>query len=58
MNLQPIYPPLRDGQVVQCALCLYMQSGALADLDASPGTFVCTHCTLAYVERNKWEVQS
>jgi len=51
MNLQPVNPPMREGQTIQCCVCLNMRSVVLADLDAKAGTFVCPHCTLYYVSR-------
>ncbi len=36
-----IYPPLREGQRVQCSICHRMTDKALADLDGPAGTFVC-----------------
>lgn len=41
MNLQPINPPLQDGQKVQCAKCHRMTAQAVANLHEKPGTFYC-----------------
>ena len=43
MNLQPIYPPLREGQRVACCKCGKM-GATLADLDGHFGDFYCKNC--------------
>lgn len=43
MNLQPIYPPLREGQRVACCKCGKM-GATLADLHGYHGDFYCKDC--------------
>lgn len=42
MNLQPITPPLRPGQRVQCCRCHRLTADAVADLDGP--AFVAYYC--------------
>lgn len=45
MNLQPLYPPLRDGQRLQCCNCFKMSHDVMADLDGAPFVdFYCADC--------------
>jgi hypothetical protein len=43
VNLQPIYPPLREGQRVACCKCGKM-GATLADLHGHFGDFYCKEC--------------
>lgn len=45
MNLQPINPPLREGQSLQCCKCLKMSHDVMADMDGTPfRAFYCAEC--------------
>jgi len=45
MKLQPINPPLREGQRVQCCVCFSMVYNAQADLDGEAfKAFYCNDC--------------
>ena len=45
MNLQPINPPVRTGQLVQCCACHCLTAFPLADMDGEPfRAFYCQDC--------------
>jgi hypothetical protein len=60
MNLQPINPPLRDGQYIQCCKCRKMSHDVMADMDGEPFRAfycaaclrICTNCGHAESEHN------
>jgi hypothetical protein len=50
MNLQPINPPLREGQAIMCFHC-GKWTATLADLDGKPfGTYYCAPCAVVVAE--------
>jgi hypothetical protein len=45
MNLQPIKPPMRTGQLVPCCVCYCLTAFPLADMDGEPfAAYYCPTC--------------
>ena len=52
MNLQPINPPMRVGQLVPCCACHCLTAFPLADMDGEPfSAYYCPDCAGDAAER-------